>query len=590
MLAVPLVVALVALRRPHWYPLMDLALVEMRVRDIGTASSPLIGLIGRFRVGDQNAFHPGPLEFYGLWPVYRVFGSSAYALLVASVAMHVLAIGVLLWIASRRGRLGLLLGVGLILVLLARAYGANVLTEPWTPYLPLLWWLVFLFAVWSVICGDLPLLPVAAAAGSLCVQSHASYIAPVATLALFALAAGCYSAIRGGGRRSRRTLIFWVAIAAGTTLTLWIPPIVDELGDGTGNLTLLWQFATDPSSRPIGLMRGGEQLLLHLNPVRLLEGEIWGMFSGAGLEPTGSVVPGLVMLVIWAAAAVASPWMRDNRLSALHIVVAASLLSAAFAMSRIVGFVWYWVVLWAWGVTATMLLATGWTAALAASRARREHGRRIRGPALLLAAASMAVVAGVWAAEAASVEVVTRPSRIVGRLLPPTLEALDADAAPGAGREGRYQVIWSDPVNLGVHGYSLVNELERHGFDAGTPEAWAPQVGEHRVVPNKEATAYLHLAGGTFIESVRSQPGAEQVAYADIRTVEDRVEYERLREELTAMLTEAGRTDLVPLVDENLWAIRDDPHIGKRAAGLMKRMIDIGVPYALIILPAGLGS
>jgi hypothetical protein len=119
-LAVPLVVALVALRRPQWYPLTDLALIEMRLRDIGTASAPLTGLVGRFPVGDQRAAHPGPLGFYGLWPFYRLLGSSAYSLLAASVAVHVLAIASLLWVASRRGRIGLLLGVSFV-VALARA-------------------------------------------------------------------------------------------------------------------------------------------------------------------------------------------------------------------------------------------------------------------------------------------------------------------------------------------------------------------------------------------------------------------------------------------------------------------------------------
>ena len=585
-LSVPLVVALVALRRPHWYPLMDSALVEMRVRDIGTANTPLTGLVGRFPVGDREAFHPGPLEFYGLWPFYRLLGTSAYALLAAAVAMHVLAIAVLLWIASRRGRIGLLLGVSFTVALLTRAYGASVLTEPWTPHLPLLWWLVFVFAVWSVVCDDLPLLPVVAGAGSLCVQSHASYIGPVAVLAVFALAAACYSALRSGDRRACRALTLWVTIAAGTTLILWIPPIVDELG-GTGNLTLLWQYVTDPANRPIGPGRGGELLLLHLNPVRLLNREIWGMSRDVGPEPVGSVVPGLLMLMVWAAAAVTSRRLHDKRLSALHIVVAVSLLSAAFAMSRIVGFVWYWVVLWAWGITATMLLATGWTVGLVVSRPRRGHGPTTgHGRVLLLAAASTAVVTGVFAAESVSVEVVTKPSRVVGELLPSTLEALDAEAAPAAGRKGRYQVVWSDPVNLGVHGFSLVNELQRHGIQAATSEQWAPQVGEHHVVSSEEATAQVHLAGGKFIETVGAQPGAEQVAYADVRTTAERAAYRRLREELTNSLMTAGLTDLVPLVDENLWGLRNDARVNHRQVDLVDRMIDIGVPYAVIVVPA----
>ncbi|MDD9369571.1 MAG: hypothetical protein PV358_05625, partial [Acidimicrobiales bacterium] len=36
-LAVPLVVAVIAVRTPPWYPLVDLAQIEMRVRDVGTS-------------------------------------------------------------------------------------------------------------------------------------------------------------------------------------------------------------------------------------------------------------------------------------------------------------------------------------------------------------------------------------------------------------------------------------------------------------------------------------------------------------------------------------------------------------------------
>ena len=35
----PLLVALVALRTPRWYPLLDLAMTELRVRDVGTATA-----------------------------------------------------------------------------------------------------------------------------------------------------------------------------------------------------------------------------------------------------------------------------------------------------------------------------------------------------------------------------------------------------------------------------------------------------------------------------------------------------------------------------------------------------------------------
>ena len=68
-LGLPLVVAAGALRRPHWYPVLDLAMTELRVRDVGTRYTPLIGLPGRIgtTLAEQGS-HPGPLSFYLLAP------------------------------------------------------------------------------------------------------------------------------------------------------------------------------------------------------------------------------------------------------------------------------------------------------------------------------------------------------------------------------------------------------------------------------------------------------------------------------------------------------------------------------------------
>ena len=121
----------------------------MRVRDVGSSHPPLVGLTGRIgSVGDQGS-HPGPLSFYALWPFYQLFGAGSWGLEAASVALQVAAIGVLLWIANRRGGLGLVLAVAAGLAVLLRAYGAVLLTQPWNPQfwrsggrLPL--------AVWSI--------------------------------------------------------------------------------------------------------------------------------------------------------------------------------------------------------------------------------------------------------------------------------------------------------------------------------------------------------------------------------------------------------------------------------------------------------
>src|SRR5206468_2072071 len=53
---------------------------------------------------------------------------------------------------------------------------ADWLTEAWNPYMPMMWWVVFLLAVWSVLCDDLLMLPIAVFAGSFCAQTHIPYL------------------------------------------------------------------------------------------------------------------------------------------------------------------------------------------------------------------------------------------------------------------------------------------------------------------------------------------------------------------------------------------------------------------------------
>lgn len=175
-IGLPLVVAVIALHGTRWFPVLDLAMTEVRVRDVGGAHTPLIGLPGRIGTLAQQGSHPGPLSFYALAPAYRLFGSSSWALQAATAALNLVAVSVSLVLAHRRGGTRLLLAVAVVLAFLVRGYGVGTLTEPWNPYLPLLWWVVVLLAAWSVVCGDFVVLPVAVFAASFCAQTHLPYL------------------------------------------------------------------------------------------------------------------------------------------------------------------------------------------------------------------------------------------------------------------------------------------------------------------------------------------------------------------------------------------------------------------------------
>jgi hypothetical protein len=230
-LALPLAVALTALHHPRWYPLGDIAQTEMRVRDVASAHPPLIGLPGRIGAFPRQGSHPGPLSFYAIFPAYRAFGASAFALQCATALLQLGAMALALWVAWRRGGPAMMLAIAAVLAVLAHNLGFDILIEPWNPYLPVMLWVAFVLAVWSVACGDLALLPIVAVVGSFCVQTHVSYVGPVCGLGAFAIGAAFVVARRRA----------WPAVLAsiGVGAIVWVPPIVEQFTTKHGNITEL---------------------------------------------------------------------------------------------------------------------------------------------------------------------------------------------------------------------------------------------------------------------------------------------------------------------------------------------------------------
>ena len=574
LLAVPLAVALGALHQPKWYPIADLAQTELRVRDVGGADPPLIGLPGRLGSFGSQGSHPGPLSFWSMAPVYRLLGASSWGMQAAAVFLHLLALAAVLGIAYRRGGVGLTLGMAAMLAVLLRMYGTGTLTEAWNPYLPVLWWIVFLLAVWSVLCRDLQLLPVAVFAASFCMQTHLPYmgLAGVGFAAAFAVAS-----FQTWQRRAEpgavRHFTRWTLLAAGVGLVVWLPPVIDQLTSEQGNLSVVWKELTHPPDAAVGARRGLELLLVDLNPWRLLDRQ--------PTATTGALLPGGLLLCAWAASVVVAWRLRHRSLRRLHLVLAGALVLAALSMTRIHGIVWYYLVLWAWGINALMVLSIGWTVSTVALRRATGTGRARLTRLATFALVGVIVGSTAWFTVDATDAEVPDPvrSRVVGELAGPTVNALPQ------GRAGRYLVTWSDPISIGSQGYGLFNELDRRGLDVGVPEIHRSGATRHRVLDPQDATAEVHLAVGPEIDKWRARAGARQVAYVDVRTPAERAEYQRLRGEVSRVLRAAGQADKIAQVDNSLFTSIFDTSLPRPARARMERMFAIGLPAAVFVGP-----
>jgi hypothetical protein len=212
-------------------------------------------------------------------------------------------------------------------------------------------------------------------------------------------------------------------------------------------------------------------------------------------------------------------------------------------------------------------------------------GRRVAGASGVALAALVVLSTGLFARDAAYVDYTTNLSKTLGKLVPPTLDALNHGSAPGGGRDGRYLVTW-DTVNFGIKSWGLINELDRHGFRVGADERFRGPVTAHRVVRRESATAVVHLAIGADIQTWRAVSGVKQVAYADPRSPSERAEYDRLRSQVVRELRRAGLSELVPQLERAPGAAAFDPRLPAPVARKLSRMLSLGLPEAVFVAPS----
>lgn len=583
--SLPLLIALVDLHSKQWYPVLDLAMTEFRVRDVFGRHTPLIGLPGRITQGpgQEQGSHPGPLSFYLLAPGYRLFGSTSWSLQAATVVVHIAAVATSLWIGLRRGGWHGVLAVAALLAVAIRGYGQILLTQPWNPYLPLLAWIVVLLATWSVLCGDTVMLVPLVVAGTLCAQTHVPYLLPSAALVIGALVL----AIRrtGNGRRAltgrRRHLVG----AFGAGVALWVPPLIDHAVSDRGNVGKLLDHFGDPPEPVIGFADGLRLAIRHL--------DVWAGFVGftGDLEGSGRFVSlpvtwrGAVTLIVWVLIAAAAWRAAPAALRRLHAVVAAAFVLGLAAMSRIFGLPWYYLMLWAWGVTAVMIGAIVWSAVTIWKSAGDGSGAAHALPALaavILAASTL--TSSITFADAELPE--ERLSDAVGALAGPTFDAVVDGVGAASGRAAAYQVRWSDAADIGSPGFGLLNELERRGLQVAADETFRVPVTDHRARPRTESDAQIHLATGTYIDTWRQVAFAVEVATYDPRSAAEVARFDETRARVIARLHDEGLDEVAAMIDTNLFGASLQPEISAADLLDMAALLELGQPMAVFIAPA----
>lgn len=570
----------------QWAPHFDLAMMEMRVRDVGTRYTPLLGLPGRLGRFPEVGSHPGPLAFYLLAPLYWVLGGSYWALRTATLALHAAAILGALLLARRRAGAAGVIAVGIVLAIIEVAFGLLVLSEAWNPNLPVLWFFTFLLGVWSVIDGDAKLLPVIAATASLCAQTHIPYLGVCGLLSAIAFAVVLGRWIWAVRKRlPSRVFARSCLLALGTACVLWIPPVLDEIVRKRGNFTILFEHFTLPPEPTVKMSGAVPVLLEHLDIGFLLD--IAYRQPGIVAVPMAAsptAARGAEFLAVWLLCAVVAFRMSNRSLKTLYATAAAALVVGFICISRITGVPWIYVVFFGWSVAGLMLVSVLVTLGLRLLSAHAAHARGLTAAAT----AAALIFIGVF---------VTRLTGTVPKAgsgspaAAQQIAALGRDAAAAihrrageAAASNRYYVTWDDAFWTGAVGLGLMLELERRGLQVYANAPFATMTGDHRTLDRSLATARIHYANGGWIQDTAAINGAVQLAYSDVRSAEQRREYKEIRRRLLEQLRKLGRLDLESKLDRHVMSVKLEVDA---FAGLgVSRLSEIGPAGAVFLLPS----
>lgn len=582
----PILVLVVALAQRTWYPTGDLAQAELRMRSL-PGHPPLLGAAGRI-VDDagRQGNHPGPLMFWVTWPLYALLGRSAWAFETATAVVNLAWLSVAVWLVRWRSGLGVAAWFAGVALVLVGGFGLDALSQPWNPWVALFPFAVLVLATWRALDGWRWAPPLAVAAGSYAIQGHVGY-APIALpLVAAALAAPAVVAWRasrtttapataepepdrasaGAADAGRRSIpiLPGLAVAVVVGALAWSGPLVDLITNDPSNVSKLLDNFASPSEDPVGLGEGARLLLRSFAP--------FGAWVTGDLDPGASILPGLALVVAWAAVAATVAWRRASpSLARLDAVLAVTTLFGVFALSRIFGATYLYVFRWATVLVALLVFTLGWGLALLVPLPAPASVRRLAGGGL-------AVLLVLSVATAVRVAGQDRPygssGRMASQLAPEVAGAID----PGQ----RYLVDWEDPVYLGGIGTGLLLALERDGFDVGALPINRAAVEPHRVrCPGGYDAVLTVVSGSLAIQRWQARPDARMLAEA-IRPAGS-LPYDRSFEELRRRLAADG-TDLTPeQLEATIALVVLSPDRDPATIALAGRLVDDGVPTAVFL-------
>jgi len=517
-LALPALIAVMSVVGRKWFPSGDQAIQLLRISEVGTRHTPLIGAYSRYGWN-----HPGPLQFWLSAIPYRMFGAAG--VLAVTGAINGLASAGTVVAARRFGGSALAWVVTACGLLMIRSQGLTLLVDPWNPWVATLPFLAFLFSVAAAAKGDRQMLLVALAAGSFAVQAHLGNAPLVATASVMAVV--CLSL----DRRDRNRVAFgrrYVLLVGALALGLWAGPLIQQLTGHPRNLSAILSFFRG-SHRTVGFTSASHVSGLELGlwpPWLGLADEMdrAGFVAGRSPIPLMLLIAGLLLIGFLC-------WRRQCRRAAEASWLSAVLLAiGTFAISRAVAGVDTYFIRWSWALGAFTLASLVWAAIVAAGSPR----------ALAVTRATAAFIAALLVVSLASSLPVGLPEAKDGR----AVAALDQQLRATLDKYERYQVAYADLRSFGSVSTGAAASLARQGWNIRLARDQSHTFGSWWTTSfDPHAPTVVIIGGFGLTRSVRPK-GGTRIAVYDALSGQQRAQADRL-EDLIRSRARAKASDIV---------------------------------------------
>lgn len=493
---VPLVVsAVLVLTHAPASAIRDQALMELRVRDVGT-HPVLLGLYSR-----DGWSHPGPLLFFTLAIPYRLLGASTSGMVVGALGINAMSLAGIVAIgrrlAGRQAALVLLLTMSGLL----RALGPQLIRDPWVLFVTTMPFALFACLVWALVMGRRWALPASVAAASWLVQAHVGF----APLTVPVLAGAVIWLVISTRRRPKpetpARLVPAVLGAIGVVVLAWALPVWDQLF-GTGNFATTARWFRNAREGVHTIAEGVRVVVAQfgLPPDWLTGTRRVSSLNGETLLRTEWLVP---ILLVPFLLAIFLAWRRKEsatlRLAAVTGVIGAV---GIVAVARTVGTMYEYRMFWTWvfgALAATVVALTAWNEV-------RRRWPRTDG---WITAIVLVGIAGLTVAQVVAVHGVARadwdsPSvHDVVRRLVPRLER-------GTGQI----VLESESADGEWYLEGILLDLAKRGFDVRVRSVGGGLYPEHLVLGSGPVQQRLLVLGGSDINRLGRERAGRVIAYS----------------------------------------------------------------------------